>query len=111
MKLMKKKMIGLFICMLLVATIPLAAGMTDHTDNTTGTTALKKTIMFGIVANSKVTGRLITFRAVWIHYRVIGGGQTGKIIGQKVTIENQGMFRLNPPMFIGLVDGEPKIGY
>jgi hypothetical protein len=110
MKLMKKKMIGLLICMLFIATIPMAAGMEiSDDDDTTGTTALKKTFMWGMIINPTITSRTITFRAIWVHFRVFGGGYTGKIVGKRVIVENQGIFKLNPPFIIGLFDGEPLI--
>ena len=103
---MKKKMIGLLICLLLVATIPIAAGMTVNDGDNTGTTALKKTFIIGLITNPVVTGRTITFRALWCHYRVLGGGQKGTITMQKVIVENQGMFKVKGNTIMGLFDGE-----
>jgi hypothetical protein len=103
---MKKQLIGVLVCFIMLAVIPLAAGMTAPTCNTTGTTALKKTVIWGLIANPTTTGKTVTFRALWIHYRTIGGGEVGKITGQKLTIENHGLFVLKPRFIMGLVDGE-----
>ncbi len=114
MKVMKKKMIGLLICMLFVATIPMAAGMletteTQETEDTTETTALRKTFMWGFISSSVVTGRTISFRAFWVHYNTFGK-QKGVIkFPTKVILENNGMFMLRGNFIFGIFDGEPVI--
>jgi len=70
----KRKIIGVLICMLLLTTIPLAAGMTieketEPEEEPEGIFGI--TIIRGFVANVKQRGTDITFRAIRLHYLTI----------------------------------------
>ena len=72
----KRKIIGIFICMLLLTTIPLAAGVTveketEHEEEPVGIFGI--TIIRGWISNVKQRGTDITFRAIRLHYITISG--------------------------------------
>ncbi len=76
----KRKIIGVLICMLLLTTIPLAAGMaaekvTETKDEPKGETEgiFGITIIRGFISNVKQRGTDITFRAIRLHYITISG--------------------------------------
>ena len=87
----------------------MAAGMIEAPEeNTNEATALRKTILWGIIANPVVTGKTITFRAIWVHYNTLGKAK-GVIKFAKVIVENQGMFKIKGNFIFGVFDGEPII--
>ena len=70
----KRKVIGIFVCMLMLATIPLAAGMTvDDTPDDPETTDLGRTILRGFVLNYRNSGFGNKFFALRVHYIEITG--------------------------------------
>ena len=79
MKITNKRIIGILICMLLLMTIPLAAGMTVETETVETEPEPEEepegifgiTIIRGFVANVKQHGTDITFRAIRLHYLTI----------------------------------------
>ena len=74
---MKNKIIGIVLCMLVLATIPIAAGATDHNphSNKIGWTTLQG-VIFGLREING--GALLAFRCLFVHY-------VGQGIGQRVT--------------------------
>ena len=65
----KRKVIGIFVCMLMLATIPLAAGMTiDSEPDDKETTDLGRTILRGFVLNNRNSGFGNKFFALRVHY-------------------------------------------
>ena len=74
---MRKKLIGIFICLLLIASIPLAAGMTVEEDDDTQTSDLVgATWLRGFIFNPKVRLGKIHARAIRLHYVEITGMET-----------------------------------
>jgi hypothetical protein len=67
----KRKVLGIFICVLMLATIPLAAGMT--LDSEPETTDVGRTIIRGFVLNYRPTGLGHKFFALRVHYTEITG--------------------------------------
>lgn len=73
---MKTKIIAPILCMMMLATIPLAAGMTISSENTTETTDLLGwTIIRGLAFNLKKVGNDLIFKAVRIHYTQFTGSE------------------------------------
>jgi len=96
MKVTSKKIIGLFLCMLMLAMIPLAAGIDIAPDAEEETLQLGSTFMFGIITKPSLRngGHSIVFRAVWLKYRTRGIGeiQSGTLrLFQKLTLPNDFM--------------------
>lgn len=76
----KRKVIGIFICMLLLTTIPLAAGMTvekEEPEEEPLQGIFGLTIIRGFISNVKQRGTDITFRAIRLHYTTISGMERG----------------------------------
>jgi hypothetical protein len=75
---MKKKVIGILVCMMLLALIPMAAGMTCETSQSESTGLLDKTTIRGIVLFPRLKdgGKTVTFLAVRLHYRTTNLGET-----------------------------------
>ncbi len=70
----KRKILGIFICVLMLATIPLAAGMTaDSEPNDPETTEIGRTIIRGFVFNYRPSGLGHKFFALRIHYAEVTG--------------------------------------
>ncbi len=93
MKVMKRKLLGLSICLILVATIPLAAGVDvakeQTTDEDTGTNDgfFGYTLVRGWVLNPKEVGTKLTFRAIRLHYTEFTGTETSTGILRGVKCE------------------------
>ena len=70
----KRKILGILICVLMLATIPLAAGMTiDSEPNDPETTELGRTVITGVVFNYRPNGLGHKFFALRVHYTEITG--------------------------------------
>ena len=70
----KRKVIGILVCMLMLTTIPLAAGMTaDSEPDDPETTDIGRTIVRGFVFNYRPTGFGHQFFALRVHYIEITG--------------------------------------
>ena len=89
----KRKIIGILICMLLLTTIPLAAGMTveketEPEEEPEGIFGI--TIIRGFVSNVKQSGASITFRAIRLHYLTISGMEQsiGVLRFEKCTVDD-----------------------
>ena len=101
---MKGKRIGILICMMILAIIPIAAGMTAEPEPDTGTTDIGRTIVRGFFVNFKSIGLKNQFFAVRIHYSEITGTeftsgivrfsrvQVGKLTGGYIREGLTGMF-------------------
>lgn len=92
----KKKIIGLLVCMLVLMTIPLAAGIEITPEPEEEPVQLGSTVLRGIITKPRLTvgGHYITFRALRLHYRVRSLGETksGLLRGfQKITVSTDFM--------------------
>ncbi len=78
----KRKILGIFICVLMLAIIPLTAGMTvDSEPDNPETTEIGRTIIRGFVLNYRPTGLGHKFFALRIHYvEIIGLKRTSGVI-------------------------------
>ena len=78
---MKKQIGGVLLCIMIITTIPVAAGMNPDTEPDTGTTDIGSTFIRGIITKPRLTGggHYITFRAIYVHYRIhsFGGREEG----------------------------------
>ena len=88
---MKKKVIGILVCMMLMAVIPAAAGLNVNTEPDTGTTGLVKEriIMRGIILNPHTTrGGDFAFYGLRVHYMSVGpqGIKSGVVHLQRITL-------------------------
>jgi hypothetical protein len=93
MKIMKKKMMGIFVCMLMLATVPLAAGaVTSEPDSETTDSIFGWTIIRGFIGNLKKQGNDLYFRAIRLHYTEITGMEmsTGIIHLKRCRISDMG---------------------
>ena len=104
---MKRKILGLLICTLMLATIPLAAGMSENQEPVTLQT--KKTFVFGVIGFSRISGggRYITFFALNVRYWTFGSGDHGLYRLQLVRFPNQFTGFLTAPLIFGVFDGTP----
>jgi len=105
---MKKKVIGILVCIMLMAVIPTAAGMNcdtktkaianDGPDSETEGLLKDKIILRGIVFNPHTTfGGKFAFFSFRVHYTAIGiqGIRTGTLLMRRVTLPD------DPNGFIG----------
>jgi hypothetical protein len=94
----KRKILGIFICVLMLATIPLAAGMTvDSEPNDPETTEIGRTIIRGFVFNYRPNGLGHKFFALRIHYAEITGATrtTGAITMRPVSVGREANIGFN----------------
>ena len=73
---LKNKLIGIFICMLMLATIPLAAGATVEEPETETSDLVGLTWLRGWIFNPKTVLGSIHCRAVRLHYFELTGMET-----------------------------------
>jgi hypothetical protein len=73
---LKNKMIGIFICMLLLATIPLAAGTSVEETDEQPTDLIGMTWVRGWIFNPKTVLGMVHARAIRLHYVEITGMET-----------------------------------
>ena len=98
---MKKKVIGILVCMMLMAMIPVAAGLNCDTETTETKficnnepepeSILDNTVIRGVILFPRsIFGGDFRFFAVRIHYTTIylGGVKTGTIILRSITLPN-----------------------
>lgn len=88
---MKKKVIGILVCMMLMAVIPAAAGLNCNSEPEVGTEGLVKEriIMRGLIANPHTTfGGKFAFLGIRVHYTVIGvqGVRRGILNMKRITL-------------------------
>ena len=94
----KRKILGIFICVLMLATIPLAAGMTEDSEpNDPQTTELGRTIIRGFVFNYRPTGLGHKFFALRIHYTEITARTrtTGIVIMRPISVGREANIGFN----------------
>jgi hypothetical protein len=103
----KRKILGILICVLMLTTIPLAAGMTvDSEPDDPETTDIGRTIIRGFVFNYKPSGFGHKFFALRIHYIEITGTTrtTGVVIMKQCIVgreRNIGFNWCGPVGFFG----------
>lgn len=88
---MKKKIIGILACMLILSVIPTASGLLSRTQDDVETTGILKEriILRGIILNPRTTlGGRFAFFGVRVHYTAIGvqGVRRGVINMQRITL-------------------------
>jgi hypothetical protein len=88
-----KKIIALFMCMLMLTLIPVVAGSTDKPTNDPRITDIGFSLVRGFITKPQLTngGHFITFRCISVHYmcRGIGHKEIGTLhMFQKITVEN-----------------------
>jgi hypothetical protein len=87
-----KKMVAIFMCMLVVALIPVAAGATTKQTQDPETSDIGVTYLRGIITKPQLVngGNYISFRCIWVHYntRGIGESQSGFLhLFQKLVVD------------------------
>lgn len=90
----KRKILGILVCMLMLTTIPLAAGgMNDKSPEPETTELIGRAIVRGFFMNPEYNGNDIEFRAIRIHYTVFTGTETaiGIVRLKKCEVKN-GLF-------------------
>jgi hypothetical protein len=90
---MKSKAIGILVCMMMLATIPIAAGLNCEIGSKCGTTGIfNKTIIRGIVLYPRISqdGKTINFLALRLSFRTIylDGITHGLVKFQRIQIPN-----------------------
>ena len=94
---MKKKMMGIFVCMLMLATLPLAAGAVhSEPDAETTDSVFGWTVIRGWVGNIKKEGNDLYFRCIRLHYSEITGMESsfGVIKFKRCRISDMGPDRM-----------------
>ena len=114
---MKKKIIGLLIGLMMLATVPLAAGM--YTDINTSELCSeteptgddsKKTIVVGITTKPRIIflGKFVMFRAIKVRYLVVGEGRTVSVDNfQRLFFKNDFHGVLGNHFVLAIFDGKP----
>ena len=108
----KRKVLGIFICIMMLATIPLAAGIAANSEpEDPEPTAIGRTFIRGIITKPSLTngGSDITFRCMYVHYRTrgIGESQTGVLrLFQKITLENDFIGHVGNHWVFAIFDGQ-----
>jgi len=89
---MKAKILSILICMLMLATVPLAAGAIDTEDTETTDSIFGWTIIRGFIGNLKKQGNDLYFRAIRLHYTEVTGMEmsTGIIKLKRCRISDMG---------------------
>lgn len=115
---MKKRILGLLIGMMMLATIPIAAGMTMDLTNDAITpepeiTPLgkKRTLVMGIITRPNIFffGKFISFRAISVRYRVFGEGRTVQVSGlQRMILRNDFKGIVGNNFVCALFEGIPR---
>ena len=114
---MKKQLIGMSVCMMMLALIPVAAGMNCQVDSVKqcvesvdADTGLTKTFVRGIILRPRFTSRTISFGAVAVHYRVLGQGVSGMIrFPQRMSLDASYKGIVTGHFVCALFNGEPSI--
>jgi hypothetical protein len=94
---MKAKILSILICMLMLATLPLAAGaVNSEQDAETTDSVFGWTVIRGFVGNIKKEGNDLYFRAIRLHYSEITGMESsfGVIKFKRCRISDMGPDRM-----------------
>jgi len=88
-----KKILGIFICMLVMTMIPVAAGATADTSNNPEQNKIGFTYVVGIITQPmrENNGALMSFRCIFVNYRTVGitQAQTGFLWGwQRLVVDS-----------------------
>jgi hypothetical protein len=89
-----KKIIAIFMCMLMIMLIPVAAGATDKNVKEPQTADIGYTIIRGFITKPQLEngGHFISFRCIYVHYmeKGIGAKEHGSLhMLQKLIVENK----------------------
>ena len=90
-----KKILAIFMCMLVIALIPVAAGAaTNQTQDPQASGLIRHYSVVGIIAFKHDTNgqHSVTFRCVWVHFNAhdFGAKSTGVLRGlQKLTVDTK----------------------
>jgi hypothetical protein len=112
---MKKQLIGVLICLMMLATIPIAAGMNCTTEPTcaqpAGDTELGKTFVIGFIFGARFMGNTVSFRSVMVRYRILGQGTAGNVnFPHKMTFRGGFKTGIMTGHFVcAFFNGEPNI--
>ena len=107
----KRKILGIFICILMLATIPLASGITvDSEPDDPETTEIGRTILRGFVFNYRPSGSGHKFFAIRIHYVeiTVTSRTAGVVIMKQCTVGSETTLGFNwrgPVGFVGYMFG------
>jgi hypothetical protein len=111
---MKKKVIGILVCMMLLGMIPIAAGLnsevTEPIFDPTPIPEGKKTFVFGIVTKPRLVlfGQFLTFRCVRIRYFLRGEGRTTLVRNlQRLTFQNDYKGIVGNHFILAVFNGKP----
>jgi hypothetical protein len=88
-----KKTLAIFMCMLVIALIPVAAGATTTQTTDPQANAIGTTTIRGIITKPQLEngGHYVSFRCIWVHYNThgIGQSQSGFLhLFQKLILKN-----------------------
>jgi len=116
---MKKKVIGLLIGMMMLATIPIAAGMytndninvlSSEPESKPTPEGGKKTIVIGVKGKTSTVllGTVVTFRAISVRYLVTGEGRTVNVGNlQRMFLRNDYKGILGNHFVFAIFEGRP----
>ena len=109
---MNKKIVGIILCTLMLATIPLAAAMPHEAENATENTGIfDRTVVQGIILGSRSEGRVTSFFAIFVHYKtysLLGEKDSGVLMFQKVSFTGKFTGHLGRFFVMGTFPGSPK---
>jgi hypothetical protein len=107
-----KKILAIFMCMLLIALIPVAAGTNDQTKPKDPQAAdIGYTHIMGLITKPKLVnnGHSLEFRCIWVHYMTHGIGEkmTGNLhMMQKLILPNDFTGYIRSHMIMARFSGE-----
>ncbi len=109
---MNKKIVGIILCTLMLATIPLAAAMPHEANNATENTGIfDRTVVKGIILGSRTEGRVTSFFAVFVQYKTysfLGEKDSGILMFQKVSFIGKFTGKIGQFFIMGTFPGSPK---
>ena len=107
---MNKKIVGIILCTLMLAAIPVAAGTSSDTD-TEKTGIFGKTYVRGFILGSRTEGIVTSFFALLVHYRtysLFGETDSGVLVFQKVSFIGKFSGHLGRFYVMGTFRGTPS---
>ena len=109
---MNKKIVGIILCTIMLATIPLAAAMPHDAGNAAENTGIfDRTVVKGIILGSKTEGRVTTFFALFVQYKtysLLGEKDSGVLMLQKVSFTGKFVGKIGTFFIMGTFHGSPK---